>query len=114
MIEEGFRKIRRTRPLSGGLNLSKLQVQVKRLSEQLEREQISEYVRLLRRPWRMFSLQLLSGIGRGIGIALGITLFTTFIVWFLNWLGALDLPIIGDYIADLVEAVQQQLSSRRY
>ncbi len=87
---------------------------MQRLSQRFEEAQITEYVQLLQRPFRMMSLNLLFGIARGIGIALGLTIFTTFVVWFLNWLGALELPIIGDFIADLVEAVQQQLENRSF
>jgi hypothetical protein len=93
---------------------TKLQEQLHRLSGLLEREQISEYVQLLRHPWRMMMLNLVFGVVRGLGIALGFTIFTTIVVWFLNWLGALELPLIGDYIADLVQAVQDQLENRRF
>jgi hypothetical protein len=51
---------------------------------------------------------------RGFGIAFGFTIFTTVAVWVLNWLGALDLPLIGDFIADLVKEVQRQLEGRRF
>jgi hypothetical protein len=106
------RKIKRVRRTE--VPLPRVQQQIQKLSYFLEREKISEYVKLLQKPWRMFTLNVISGIARGLGIALGFTIFTTLVVWFLKWLGALDLPIIGDYLADLVEAVQQQLANRRF
>jgi hypothetical protein len=62
----------------------------------------------------MLMLNVLYGVARGLGIALGVTIFTTLVVWFLKWLGALDLPIIGDYLAELVTAVQEQMNNRSY
>jgi hypothetical protein len=51
---------------------------------------------------------------RGIGIALGFTFFAATIVWILQMLGKLNLPIIGDYIADIVRIVQRQLQINPY
>lgn len=79
------------------------------LGVQLERAQIADYVSLLNKPKRLLLLNLLSGIARGIGIAIGFTLFAATIIYFLQRLGALNLPIIGDYIAEIVKIVQAQL-----
>jgi hypothetical protein len=91
-----------------------LAIQMQRLSEQMKREQIAGYMDLMQRPWRLIYLNTVAGIFRGVGIALGVTIITTLLVWFLNWLGALELPIIGDYIADLVHTVQKQLENRSF
>ena len=81
-----------------------------KLGVQLERVQIADYVALLNRPRRLFYLNFLSGIARGIGIAIGFTIFAATIIYFLQKLGALNLPIIGDYIAEIVKIVQAQLN----
>ncbi|TCS84393.1 DUF5665 domain-containing protein [Tepidibacillus fermentans] len=86
---------------------------VDELGVQLERVQIADYVALLNRPRRLFILNLVSGIARGIGIALGFTVFAATIIYILQRLGALNLPIIGDYIADIVKIVQAQLNMDR-
>ncbi|MFV9509966.1 DUF5665 domain-containing protein [Tepidibacillus sp. LV47] len=83
------------------------------LGIQLERVQIADYVALLNRPHRLFFINLLTGIARGIGIALGFTVFAATIIYILQKLGALNLPIIGDYIADIVKIVQAQLDIER-
>lgn len=80
------------------------------LGLQLERVQIADYVQLLNRPKRLFFLNLMIGIARGIGIALGFTIFAATIIYFLQKLGALNIPIIGDYIAEIVKIVQAQLN----
>ncbi|WP_420805401.1 DUF5665 domain-containing protein [Paenibacillus sanguinis] len=78
-------------------------------TRQLEKSRIVEYTELLNRPWRLIWLNLLSGTARGVGIAIGFTFFAATIIYMLQILGALNLPIIGDYIADIVRIVQRQL-----
>jgi len=77
---------------------------------QLERAQIADYVSLLNKPKRLLFLNLIAGIARGVGIAIGFTIFAATIIYFLQKLGALNLPIIGDYIAEIVKIVQAQLN----
>lgn len=78
-------------------------------TRQLEKSRIAEYTELLNRPWRLVWLNLISGTARGVGIAIGFTFFAATIIYVLQILGALNLPIIGDYIADIVRIVQRQL-----
>ncbi|WP_222125158.1 DUF5665 domain-containing protein, partial [Bacillus pumilus] len=51
---------------------------------------------------------------RGVGVAIGVTFFAASIIYVLQGLGALNLPIIGDYIADIVRIVQRQLELKTY
>lgn len=83
-------------------------------TRQLEKSRIAEYTELLNRPWRLIWLNLLSGTARGVGIAIGFTFFAATIIYLLQLLGALNLPIIGDYIADVVRIVQRQLELNTY
>ena len=79
------------------------------IAHQLEKARIAEYAQLLTRPWKLIWTNLLAGLARGVGIAIGFTFFAATIIYFLQALGALNLPIIGDYIADIVRIVQRQL-----
>ncbi|MEK3731109.1 DUF5665 domain-containing protein [Paenibacillus sp. FSL M8-0334] len=79
------------------------------IAQQLEKSRIADYTQLLHRPWRLVGLNLLAGTARGVGIAIGFTFFAATIIYLLQALGALNLPIIGDYIADIVRIVQRQL-----
>lgn len=87
---------------------------VTKLANQLEFAQINDYVQLMNRPWKIMYMNFLGGIARGVGIAIGFTIFASTIVYVLQALGALDLPIIGNYIADIVKHVQNQLEGTRY
>lgn len=85
-----------------------------RWTRELEKSRITEYTQLLNRPWKLVWLNLLSGTFRGVGIAIGFTIFAATIIYILQFLGALNLPIIGDYIADIVRIVQRQLDLNTY
>ena len=47
------------------------------------------------------------GIGRGVGIGIGITLISAILVYVLQRIVALNIPVIGEYIADIVEIVER-------
>ena len=50
----------------------------------------------------------LAGIFRGIGIGIGFTLITAIIVALLNKIIKLNIPIIGEYVSDIVEIVKNK------
>ncbi|WP_422615005.1 DUF5665 domain-containing protein [Cohnella caldifontis] len=85
-----------------------------RISRDMQKAQLAEYINLMNRPWQLIWRNFLSGLTRGIGIALGFTFFAATIVWVLQTLGKLNLPIVGDYIADIVRIVQRQLQINPY
>jgi len=94
--------------------LGYLTEKLERLSVDMEKAQLREYVDLMHRPWQLIFRNLVAGTARGVGIALGFTFFAATIVYLLQLLGALNLPIVGDYIADIVRIVQRQLEINPY
>lgn len=98
--------------LRGTLDL--LSDRIDKLALDMEKAQLKEYVNLMHKPWQLILKNLLAGLSRGVGIALGFTFFAATIVWLLQLLGALNLPIVGDYIADIVRIVKRQLEINPY
>ncbi|CAM4508473.1 hypothetical protein FHS16_002994 [Paenibacillus endophyticus] len=96
------------------ISLSSLDKRLQKIAADLEHTQIAEYVNLLNRPRTIIWKNLLAGTARGVGIAIGFTFFAATILYVLRILGALNLPIIGDYIADIVRIVQIQLEGKTY
>jgi hypothetical protein len=90
-----------------------LKKQIHAIADHLERAQLAEYVLLLNSPRKLIARNLLAGTARGVGIAIGFTVFSATIVYVLRQLGALELPIIGHYIAELVQSVQLNLQDSR-
>jgi hypothetical protein len=95
------------------LMLYQMNEQIKHVAKQMERVQIADYIQLMNRPWKLIYNNLLGGLARGVGIAIGVTIFTSTIIYLLQLLGALNLPIIGDYIAKVIEVVQSEMDSHR-
>lgn len=91
-----------------------LSSQIERLAIQMERANFSEYVQLMQRPRRLIFLNLIGGIARGVGIAIGFTVVAALLLWILQKVAVLNLPIIGDFIADLVRIVNAQLHTSSY
>jgi len=95
-------------------SMGKLDARLQKIAAQMERTHIADYVDLLNRPFSLMWRNLLAGTARGVGIAIGFTFFAATILYVLRILGALNLPIIGDYIADIVRIVQVQLEGKAY
>ena len=50
---------------------------------------------------------LIAGIFRGVGIGIGVTIITAILVIILQKIVTLNIPVIGEYIADIVEIVEK-------
>ncbi|NLN28556.1 MAG: hypothetical protein GX161_10075 [Firmicutes bacterium] len=78
--------------------------------EAFDKAGIAELVELYRNPWRMLWLNLISGMARGFGIAIGVSLVSALFVAIIVRLAALNLPIIGEFIASIAGIVQYEMS----
>ena len=54
---------------------------------------------------------LISGISKGIGIGIGFSVLTAVLIYILQKIVTLNIPVIGDYIVDIIEIVDR---NRRY
>lgn len=83
--------------------------QVQRLAVVLKRSRLAEYVELMNCPWNLMWRSFVAGMCRGAGFALGFVLLSALALYLLNLLADLGIPILGDFIAELlvyVESVQ--------
>lgn len=78
----------------------------------LERSRIADYAALMGRPKKLIWLNLLGGMARGVGFSIGFTVLVALLLSILNLLVGLDLPLIGDFIARLMEYVEDARSIR--
>jgi hypothetical protein len=72
---------------------------------------VGEFINFLKNPTRIFFLNVLAGLGRGVGFALGFTILTALVIFLLK--RAVSVPVIGNYIAQLLEFIQSQRQSVR-
>lgn len=82
---------------------------VEDISLTLEKTKIAEYVDLMENKWRLLYINFVAGLARGFGMAVGFTLLGALAVYGLNRIIELNLPVIGDFIADIVKIVQENL-----
>lgn len=86
---------------------SRLQLAVDKLSIYMEKMKLAEYVELLGNTKRLLWINFIAGVARGLGIAVGFTILFALLVIFLNQLVTLNLPFIGDFLAQIVNMVQE-------
>ncbi|MGN0745507.1 MAG: DUF5665 domain-containing protein [Aristaeellaceae bacterium] len=84
----------------------------KRMEEHLralEQLQLTEYLRYVQDTRRLMRTQFVSGLFRGMGMAVGFTILGAVLVVVLQALAQRNLPVIGDFLAQIVAIVQSRL-----
>lgn len=75
----------------------------------LENIKIAEYIELVNNTRRLLFLNFISGIARGLGAAFGFVVLGAVMIWLLGRMAVWNIPIVGDYIAEIVRIVMEQL-----
>ena len=86
----------------------KLLLELTKINKSLYNEKILEIVELLGNTKKMLFRNFTSGILKGIGIGVGFSLITATIIYILQKIIRLNIPIISEYIADIIEIVQKK------
>lgn len=73
----------------------------------IEKGNIVELIYILGNRKEIIIRNLLAGISRGVGIGIGVTLITAILIGILRKIVTLNIPVIGEYISDIVEIVQK-------
>lgn len=79
------------------------------INDRLEESRIFEISYIIGNKGEIIKRNLLAGIARGVGAGIGITIVSAVIIIILRRIITLNIPIIGDYIADIVAIVQKNL-----
>jgi hypothetical protein len=88
--------------------LQNLVIKTEKLTHSLEKASIALY----QNPRRMLYLSFLSGIARGFGLAIGFTIVGALFLYVMGRIASLNLPIVGEFIAELTRIVQNELAIR--
>lgn len=75
----------------------------------MEKMKIADYVKLLDNPRRLFFLNFMAGLARGLGIAVGFTILGAMVLYTLRQLIMLNLPLISEFIAEVLKMTQLKL-----
>ena len=81
--------------------------QIDDLNKSLLESNLIDIAQLLGNRKKLLWTNLIAGISRGIGIVIGVTVITAILVLIMQKIVTLNIPVIGEYIADIVEIVQK-------
>jgi len=90
---------------SGGWMAKKMEEYLQRL----EKLGLAEYLQYVQDRRRYLRTQFLGGLARGMGMAVGFTILGAVLVVLLKNLAERNLPLIGDFLAQIVAIVQGRL-----
>ncbi len=78
-----------------------------KLIELFEKSNLEDVADLFSSKKELIKRNLIGGIFRGVGIGIGVSVITAVLVLILRKVVALNIPVLGGYIADLVEIVEK-------
>lgn len=87
--------------------LNLLNKSIENLNRILQEGNFIELTYLLGNKKEMIKRNFFAGISRGIGIGIGVTVITAMLIIILQKIVTLNIPIIGEYIADIIEIVER-------
>ena len=85
---------------------NELNKKLDKLNYLLTKNKILELAELLGNKKELIFRNIWSGIAKGIGIGIGVTIITAIILIILQKIVTWNIPVIGEYIADIVDIVQ--------
>jgi len=88
--------------------LSALLTRLDKLITALESLGLEEYLKKRQNKWRMLASNLILGAAKGLGTAVGFTILGAVLFLILQRIAMSNLPIIGDFIAQIVKFVEQR------
>lgn len=80
----------------------------------LAKKNIIELNAVLGNKKEIFVRNFIAGISRGVGIGIGVTIITAIVVYILQRIVRLNIPLIGEYISDILEIVGKNKSNQLY
>lgn len=90
--------------------LKDLNEKINKLNQNLEKSNLLEIAYLIGNKRQIFVRNFFAGLSRGVGIGIGITLITAILIYILQRIILLNIPVIGDYITDIVQIVERNNS----
>ena len=76
---------------------------LERFAREMERIRFAEYVLYTNNPRRILYTNFIAGLARGFGMAIGFTILAAGFVMFLRRLVVLNLPLIHDFLNNLLD-----------
>lgn len=74
----------------------------------LEKRNITKNIEIFHDKRKLILRNFLAGVTKGIGTGIGFTILTAIIIYILQYIIRLNIPVIGNYINDILDIVQKQ------
>lgn len=87
--------------------LEELNQKLDKLNYVFSKNNVIDLVEILGNRKQLFLRNIFAGIGKGIGIGIGVTVITAILIMLLQKIVTLNIPVIGEYIADIVDIVEK-------
>ncbi len=87
--------------------IEELNKKIDDLNYVLSKNRVLDLVELLGDRKKLFVRNLWSGMVKGIGIGIGVTVITGILVVILQKIVTLNIPVIGEYISDIIDIVER-------
>ena len=82
---------------------------IRELARTLEKMKFGDYIEYLNNTKRMLVTNFISGLARGFGMAIGFSVLGAIALYLLTKLANQNIPIIGNFITEIVRMVQDNL-----
>lgn len=76
------------------------------ISLNMEKTKLKDYVYYLEHPRKMLIPNFIGGLARGLGISIGLTFLAAVIIYLMQWIVKWNLPVIGKFISEIVDIVE--------
>ena len=76
---------------------------IEKLIKMLEKSNLEDIALFLGSKKRMFFSNFFAGIFRGVGFSIGFSIITAIVVIILQKIVLLNIPVIGEYVSDIVD-----------
>ena len=86
--------------------LKGLEKNIENLNNKLTKNNIIELSEVIGNWKKLIWRNFISGIAKGVGIGIGFSIVTAIIIIILQRIITLNIPVISQYIADIIEIVQ--------
>ena len=87
--------------------IEELNKKIDEITYVLSKNRVLDLVELLGDRKKLFVRNLWSGMVKGIGIGIGVTVITGILVVILQKIVTLNIPVIGEYISDIIDIVER-------
>lgn len=93
--------------------MGKIESDIKEINLKLDKMSLGNFMQRIDSQKSFLTYNFLIGLVRGFGMAVGFTILGAILIYLLQKIVLLNIPVLGDFISDIVRIVQENLSTGR-